>query len=145
MLHQLNPMHEDIDLKKDIQYGIERRSRKEDLNMVNLIESVNKSTNDFIKKRQKYIKGQFFTPTSIAKLMAKMCNIGQIKPEVKILDPSAGTGILTIHLCQVLVNKKNVKKIHIDLYENDTKLIDILSTNIIGLDRELKKSGIKLT
>lgn len=110
-----------------------------------LIESVVSAAEGFLIEKKEYVKGQFFTPLSIAQFMAKLCDISKISSSVKILDPGAGLGILTICLCLELIKSKKIKTIHVDLYEIDTKLTHILNKNMTNLDREIKRRGIEFT
>jgi adenine-specific DNA-methyltransferase len=65
--------------------------------------------------------GQFFTPKEVAMFMASfagktLCS----KEHIHILDPGAGTGILTVSLCHYLVQQApptTLKKITCTLYE----------------------------
>src|SRR5690348_17119386 len=65
--------------------------------------------------------GQFFTPAATARLMASMFVAAQ--QEIRILDPGAGFGTLTVALVQELCNRKPPpRKIHACFYEIDPRL-----------------------
>jgi len=67
--------------------------------------------------------GQFSTPASIADYMGKLA---AFKGEyVRILDPGAGSGILSAALIDNLIDR-GVKRIEIDLYENNHSIIPFL-------------------
>lgn len=72
--------------------------------------------------------GQIFTPLPIARFMAGLFKIE--KAEISILDPGAGTGILTAALCDRIIENKLIQKITCDLYENDKKVLPHLKKNL---------------
>lgn len=75
-------------------------------------------------KLSKKDKGQFFTPTVIAKHIASFADIS--KKEISILDPGAGVGILSIALIEKLLMEGKVKKISLVCYETDIHAIPYL-------------------
>ena len=82
---------------------------------------INKQILQYEKKK----KGQFFTPLPVARLMASMIRLN--KTTLKILDPGAGTGILTATVCSRLIAEKKPFNVHVDLYENDCMIIPSLT------------------
>jgi adenine-specific DNA-methyltransferase len=62
--------------------------------------------------------GQFFTPPEVAAFMADLAL--PVGPEVRILEPGAGTAILTASVCERLVGR--AKTVHIDAYELHPRL-----------------------
>lgn len=82
---------------------------------------INNSTKLHRKER-----GQYFTPDEVAHFMVKLTE----KKPYRILDPGAGTGILSLALIEKLCSRQNGKKIHIDLYEKDKKVIPLLEKTI---------------
>jgi len=85
-------------------------------------------------KSTKKDKGQFFTPSSVAKFMAELSSIS--KESISILDPGAGIGILSVALIEKLINEGKVKKINLVCYEIDNHVLPHLK---LLLD-ETKKS-----
>lgn len=87
--------------------------------------------------------GQFFTPIEIARLMSSMCC--NETPNIRILDPGCGTGILTCSLIEFLV-KSNNKLYTIDLvtYETDGDLIAYSQHVLRYLKEWLLERDIKL-
>jgi len=80
-----------------------------------------------VTKTKRKALGQFFTPLSIASYMGDM---SRYKGEsVRILDPGAGSGILTASLIDAL-SKSGVKHFDVDLFENDMSVIPILESNM---------------
>lgn len=78
------------------------------------------------KEKRKKI-GQFFTSKETAKFMAGILETK--KEHLKILDPGAGSGILSATLISKLQNT-NVKSIDLTLYENDNNILPLLHKNI---------------
>lgn len=81
-----------------------------------------------IDKRKE--NGQFLTNKKVAAFMASLIDINH--NELRILDPGAGTGILSAAICSRIINEsKNKLKLTIDCYEIDSCIIpyleDILS------------------
>lgn len=87
--------------------------------------------------------GQFFTPSSVAKYMGSLMR--SIKDTVRILDPGAGTGILTGAICQRILHEKKIKSIHVDLFEADENIIPLLMENLEYISQELESAGKKIT
>lgn len=108
-----------------------------------MVELIYKNTINFIqnisKEKRKSI-GQFFTPTSIARFMAKLA---ELKTEsVKILDAGAGSGILTAALCQKCIEAKIVKDVYVDLYENNPDVFPILEQSMKAISSFMDQNGI---
>src|SRR3989344_8011032 len=80
--------------------------------------------NDQNTKLTKKDKGQFFTPSSVAKFMAELST--NSKENISILDPGAGIGILSVALIEKLANEKKVKKINLVCYETDKQVLPYL-------------------
>jgi len=113
------------------------------LKNISLTEIVEDSTLRYLKSlngESRKFNGQFFTPSSIAKYMAQMVN--NCSEIVKILDPGAGTGILSAALCEEIIKHQKCKNIQIDLYENDIKVIPYLEKNIDYFKERLSIYGI---
>lgn len=70
--------------------------------------------------------GQFFTPIEIAQQMAHL--LGNLPENIRILDPGAGTGMLSAAVVSSVLGAatSNVKSIEIDAYEIDTKVSSYL-------------------
>lgn len=98
-----------------------------------MLQAILQRTKDFIAKapkkdRKKY--GQFFTSDRTAQYMAEMFQFDISKPEIKILDAGAGTGILSAATVWSLMQRGYKGKIHLVCYENDTNVIPILIGNL---------------
>ena len=82
--------------------------------------------------------GQFFTSKETALYMASLFNIPK-NDEISILDPGAGSGILSAALIEHLC-KLNVKTVNLVCYENDDNIIELLEENLA-----LIKSNVEIT
>lgn len=95
-----------------------------------------------VTSHHKKVKGQFFTPTPIARLLASFSGVS--KTRIRILDPGCGTVILSCALIEYLV-KENSKIEQIDLiaYETDLELIPISRKSLKYLKLWLLNKGIQ--
>lgn len=98
-----------------------------------MIDHVFKNTNKYIEcmpklQRKKY--GQFFTSKETAIFMADLFSIPQDCTSLSILDPGAGSGILSIALLERLESEPLVEKIELVCYENDDKILNLLQSNL---------------
>ncbi|MCA9371442.1 Eco57I restriction-modification methylase domain-containing protein [Candidatus Woesebacteria bacterium] len=88
--------------------------------------------------------GQFFTPKAIAEMVAndfEECSANA----VRILDPGAGSGILSCALCEAIAGwDSKPKKIKLSAYEIDTELVSALNESLTYLKKWLIKHGISL-
>lgn len=90
----------------------------------------------------KKVNGQFFTPTSIARLLASFCELS--KTRIKILDPGCGTTILSCALVEHLIElQKGIEKIHLVAYETDLELIPFSQKALDYLEDWLLNKGIE--
>lgn len=78
--------------------------------------------------------GQYFTPPQIASFMASLSEIN--RENVRVLDAGAGTGMLGAAAVLNLLNQGNVRRIHLDLFENDENVIPLLKENMHLLEIE---------
>ena len=90
-------------------------------------------TADFLEKMPKTVrkkKGQFFTSKETAVFMASMFDLSNIGIHVDILDPGAGTGILSAALVDRMIDENRVKSISLTCYENDQDVLPVLHHNL---------------
>lgn len=80
------------------------------------------------KERKKY--GQFFTSQKTAEFMASLFTIDFSKPELRLLDAGAGTGLLTTALVERLRDCGYKGQIYAVCYENDPKVLPTLAENL---------------
>lgn len=98
-----------------------------------MIDLAVEATNEYIdcmpkNQRKKY--GQFFTSKETAVFMAELFEIPKGKQELSILDPGAGSGILSVALLERLQKYPEIKKIQLVCYENDTNVVGVLHSNL---------------
>lgn len=101
----------------------------------------------FIEKKSKKdsaLLGQYFTPLTIANKIAN----GFIElrgDRLVILDPGAGSGVLSCVLCEKIIKWKYVpREIHLTAYEIDKTLVSILKKSFDYLANWLKKRNVSL-
>ena len=93
----------------------------------------------FPKPERKKI-GQFFTSKNTAIFMADMFK-ENINKDLTVLDPGAGTGILSAALIERL-QSLDLNSIHLVMYENDENILPTLESNCRYL---IKSSKVPLT
>ncbi len=81
--------------------------------------------------------GQFFTSRETAEYMASLFQI-PASNHVEVLDPGAGSGILSAALVERLLLYPHIKSIGLTCYENDEKILGLLKEN---LDTIVSKSS----
>lgn len=114
--------------------------------LVELVEKTNERYRlEILNKENQEKYEQFFTDRKTALYMASMVRQSK-KKRIKILDPGAGIGILSIALLDTILTKWIHKPNRIELYayEIDPNLIDILKQNYDRCKRKLKKLDIEL-
>ena len=79
-----------------------------------------------ISKDDRKKKGQFFTSKETAEYMASLFDLDKFSQAISILDPGAGTGILTAAFIERVNNNRIIKKINITCYETDEMVLPIL-------------------
>lgn len=108
------------------------------MNKVNSLNAAYDITTSFVdsipkKERKKY--GQFFTSRKTAEFMVSLFNINFDKPELKLLDAGAGTGLLTTALVERLRVCGYKGYIIAVCYENDVKVLPTLAENLENLKK----------
>lgn len=104
-----------------------------------MLETVIENTEKFIAsvpktKRKKY--GQFFTNGTTASYMASLFCFDLSKPEIRLLDAGAGTGILSAAVVDKLVESDYEGRIHLTCYETDENVLPLLEANLESLHSE---------
>lgn len=90
--------------------------------------------------------GQFMTPHPIATFMAQRATTGIFSDVVRILEPSAGAGVLAAAVVQELLKREErPSQIELTLYEVDERLKPYLRRLADRLRRTAKESGVKLS
>ena len=89
-------------------------------------------------------RGQYFTPPEIASFMARLANSNSSSP-LRVLDPGAGTGILSCAVCEQVVERLGIRRIHFDAYEEEPSLRDLLYKSFLHTSKWARDRGTKLT
>lgn len=79
-------------------------------------------------QRKKY--GQFFTSKETAAFMAGLLEIPRDKQTISVLDPGAGSGILTAAVVDRLETVSNIEMVCLTCYENNDGVIELLRSNL---------------
>lgn len=79
-------------------------------------------------KRKKY--GQFFTSKETALFMAGLVSIPTDKSTISILDPGAGSGILSVALLEKLTVVPTLRHVDLVCYETDPNVLPLLAENL---------------
>ncbi|MGM0167989.1 adenine-specific DNA-methyltransferase [Enterococcus sp. AZ135] len=100
-----------------------------------MLEHIINNTLKYIEKQSKTERkkiGQFFTSKETAEYMASLFDITNFgnKSSISILDPGAGSGILTAALIERLESECVINKVYITCYENNLDIINILVENL---------------
>lgn len=99
---------------------------------MSIIDHVIQTTSKYIASMPKRLRkkyGQFFTSKETAVFMAALFEIPD-SPTISILDPGAGSGILSIALIQRLQTCAHIKAIELVCYENDSNILALLNENL---------------
>ena len=104
-----------------------------------LLEDIIRNTERFVasipkEDRKRY--GQFFTAEKTAVYMSCMFDFDIDKPELKILDAGAGTGLLSAAVIERLVKLGYKGHLHLVCYETDTNVLPVLIKNLEQMKKE---------
>jgi len=86
---------------------------------------------------------QYFTPPKVADFMADLAEVNG-RSAIRVLDPGAGTGILSCAVCERLGQIQGVNEIELDLYETDPCLLAVLDEVLSHLTSWLRQHGVSL-
>lgn len=88
--------------------------------------------------------GRFFTKRSTAALLADMVE-PKHSEQISILDPGAGTGILSAALLERICRAGGVSEIELVCYENDALMLPMLKNNLARLRKKCRHDyGVRL-
>ena len=100
---------------------------------MSILDEIIGSTYEYIEKMPKEQRkqyGQFFTSKETARFMAELFNIPENTNELSILDPGAGSGVLSAALIERLQNCPNIKSVYLTCYETDDNIVELLESNL---------------
>ena len=114
-----------------------------------MIDAVAQATNEYLSrmpKARRKTQGQFFTGKDTARFMSGLFSPETLRGDLSILDPGAGTGILSAAVVERLQGTPDVRHIRLVCYETDPNVRDVLASNLqlmarlsrIPLDWELR-------
>lgn len=115
---------------------------------MSMIDYVTTATTKYIEQmpkvqRKKY--GQFFTSKETAVFMAELFDLQSVSGPVSILDPGAGSGILSTALIERMQRVASITKIELVCYESDTNILGLLRSNLDWVcDHAAKKIEYKI-
>ncbi len=98
-----------------------------------MINEVIDQTKKFLESMPKSVrkkKGQFFTSKETALFMAELFDLNTVEEKIEILDPGAGTGILTAAMIERIEHCENIKTVNITCYETDESVLEALNSNL---------------
>ena len=87
--------------------------------------------------------GQFCTPASVARFMAGL--FPRFGDEIHLLDPGAGTGMLTAAVCARIISLRSPRRAHVHLFENDDCAIPYLEQTLRHCQTTMSEHGHALT
>lgn len=99
---------------------------------MSMIDYVVQATTEYIEHMPKTLRkkyGQFFTSKETASFMANLFTIPE-QSTISVLDPGAGSGILSVALIERLQIIDQIKEIHLVCYENDPNVLELLASNL---------------
>ena len=100
---------------------------------MSMIDYVFQATTEYIEHMPKSMRkkyGQFFTSKETAIFMAELLNVPTDKEVISVLDPGAGSGILSVALIERLKAVPSIKRVELVCYENDPNVLDLLRSNL---------------
>ena len=90
-------------------------------------------------KAQRKKCGQFFTSPKTAAFMAQMLDMPSGSKTVSILDPGAGSGMLTAAVLDELNKISEVQEIDVTCYENNQDVMELLQANLDWMQKHTAK------
>ena len=86
------------------------------------------------------------TPVGVARYMARRCLPDETLPEVRVLDPAAGSGVLAAAVVEELLQRENPPKgVKVTLYELDGRLLPQLRELAAVMRARAKERGVMLS
>lgn len=99
---------------------------------MSMIDYVFQNTTEYIDRMPKSLRkkyGQFFTSPETAAFMASLFTIPN-QDTISVLDPGAGSGILSVALIERLQNEPSISRIEAVCYDNDPNILELLKANL---------------
>jgi len=118
---------------------LERRANE---GLVEYAERLSTLYSDSLRAKDKKPEGQFFTPKQVSLFMAELFDINRDK--ITLLDPGAGTGVLSAAFCEKLLRTGRPVSLTIDAFENDPEIIPLLKRVLQECKKDLEEKGSKV-
>lgn len=109
---------------------------------MNILDFVISSTTEYIGRMPKTMRkkyGQFFTSRETAEFMADLFAVPEGINTLSILDPGAGSGVLSAALICRLQEIESIDDIELTCYENDPNILGLLQANLEWISTHAKK------
>jgi adenine-specific DNA-methyltransferase len=110
--------------------------------LVEYAERLSTLYSDVFRFKGKKLEGQFFTPNQISVFMAELFDIDRDK--ITLLDPGAGTGVLSAAFCEKLLSRGKPISLEMDAFENDPEIIPFLREVLQECKKNLEEKGSKV-
>ncbi len=88
-------------------------------------------------------RGQVFTPPEIARFMAGLFSL--VPEQLHLLDPGAGAGMLSVAVCEQVLQQRSPRQLFIHAFELEQALAEILRSNLEHCKQVLAEAGHTLT
>lgn len=88
---------------------------------------------------QRKQRGQFFTPAPVAAFMASLFH--RFPKRIRVLDPGAGSGILSAAICDRILALGAPRRVEIVLYETDPVVLPVLDRCISECQEVMRAAG----
>jgi len=111
--------------------------RQKNEGLVEYAERLSVLYSDVLRPKNVKTRGQFFTPKQVCVFMAGLFDINRDK--ITLLDPGAGTGILSAAFCEKLLSRKRLVSLVIDAFENDPEIIQLLKKVLQECKKDLAR------
>ena len=86
--------------------------------------------------------GQYLTPPSVARYMAKQ--LGEIQNGSFLLEPAIGSGVLVCALIERLISERRQLEISVTAYDTDKELCNVSREALTVASKEAEKNGIRI-
>lgn len=96
-----------------------------------------------VRTSERKVRGQFFTPASIAAFMTGLLRTPPT--HLRVLDPGAGTGVLSAAICERILDLRSSRRIQFVLFETDPVVLPLLDENMRRCRTLLNAAGHEMT
>lgn len=136
-----NNMKSAIAIKKFTQLLTQDIHRGNATDLIAYAERVAENYLNISSANKRKSKGQYFTPQQVSLFMAGLLDIN--KQKFSVLDPGAGTGMLSAAVCEIILSYKKKVNFSLDAYETDSQVIPLLDNVLLKCQSVLRENGHK--